>query len=76
MQADLMLADYVESERDRIVGVLFDCLRIPSISADPSRSASVRHSAEFAADLLRGAGMDHAEIVDTGGAPAVYADWL
>ena len=71
-----MLADYVESERDRIVGVLFDWLRIPSISADPSRSASVRQSAEFAADLLRGAGMDHAEIVETGGAPAVYADWL
>lgn len=76
MPRDLVLADYVEAERERIVGVLFEWLRIPSISADPDQSASVRKSAEFAADLLRGAGMEHAEVVETGGAPAVYAEWL
>jgi len=76
MPPDLALADYVEAERGRILATLLDWLRIPSISADPARSASVRESAQFAADLLRHAGMEHAEVVDTGGAPAVYADWL
>ncbi len=76
MSRDLVLGHYVEAERERIVDVLFEWLRIPSISADPVQSASVRQCAEFAADLLRGAGMEHAEVVENGGAPAVYADWL
>ncbi len=76
MPRDLLLTDYVDAEGQRIVDSLFEWLRIPSISADPDHSASVRHSAEFAADLLRDAGMEHAQVVETGGAPAVYADWL
>jgi len=73
---DIALADYVEAEHERILAVLFDWLRIPSVSADPARSASVRQSAEFTANLLVGAGLENAEVIETGGAPAVYADWL
>ena len=74
--ADLALAGYVESERERILGVLFSWLRIPSISADPQRAGEVRASADFCADLCRAAGLEHVEVVETGGGPAVYADWL
>ena len=70
------LVDFVESERERIVGRLFDWLRIPSISAHPDRAADVRQSAEFTASLLSGAGLEHVEIIETTGAPAVYGDWL
>ena len=69
------LADYARSERDRIVGTLFDWLRIASISADPDHEPDVRSSAGFCADLLREAGMERVEIVETGGLPAVYGEW-
>lgn len=51
-------------------------VRIPSISADPSRVADVRTSAERVAELARGAGAADAEVVSVdGGAPAVIAHW-
>ena len=72
----LALADYVEAERERIVASLFEWLRIPSISAHPHHAGDVRRSAELLAALLAEAGLEHVEIVETGGAPAVAADWL
>jgi acetylornithine deacetylase/succinyl-diaminopimelate desuccinylase-like protein len=69
------LADYVDSERDRIVATLFDWLRIESISADPDLAGAVRESARFCAGLLDAAGMDHVTVLETEGAPAVYGDW-
>jgi acetylornithine deacetylase/succinyl-diaminopimelate desuccinylase-like protein len=74
--ADLALAGYVESERERILGLLFSWLRIPSISADPARAGEVRASADFCADLCHQAGLEHVAVLETGGGPAVYADWL
>ena len=76
MAPDLALAGYVAAEQDRIVSTLFEWLRIPSISAHPERAPDVRRSAEFTAALLRGAGLEHVEVLETGGAPAVYGDWL
>lgn len=70
------LVDFVDRERERIVSRLLEWLRIPSISAHPERAADVRRSAEFTASLLSGAGLEHVEILDTPGAPAVYGDWL
>lgn len=76
MAPDLALADYVAAERGRIQSTLFDWLRIPSISAHPERAADVRASAEFTAGLLRAAGLEHVEVLETAGAPSVYGDWL
>ncbi|MDQ3570114.1 MAG: M20/M25/M40 family metallo-hydrolase, partial [Actinomycetota bacterium] len=76
MAPDLELADYIEVDSERIVATLLEWVRIPSISAHPDRSGEVRRSAEFTAALLSAAGLDHAEVIETGGAPAVYADWL
>ena len=72
----MRLAAYVEAERDRIVETLFDYLRIPSISSQPDHAGDVRASAEFTAGLLRDAGLEHVEVLETDGAPAVYGDWL
>jgi len=74
----LLLGDWVDAERDRILATLLDWLRIPSISAQPDHAADVRRSAEFTAGLLRDAGLEHAEILETGngGLPSVYADHL
>ncbi len=76
MAPDLALADYVAAERGRILATLFEWLRIPSISAHPDRADDVRRSAEFTADLLREAGFEHVELLETEGAPSVYGDWL
>jgi acetylornithine deacetylase/succinyl-diaminopimelate desuccinylase-like protein len=74
--AELLLAPYVDAERDRIVETLFDWLRIPSISAQAAHAADVRHSAEFTAELMRACGLEHVTLLETDGAPAVYGDHL
>src|SRR4051795_13623997 len=72
----LLLQDFIERERDRIIDTLFSWLRIPSISAQPDHSGDVRASADFAAAELRAAGLENVAVLDTAGAPAVYGDWL
>src|SRR5919112_6462618 len=49
-------------------------VRIPSVSADPTREADVRRSAEATAELFRAEGFDDVRILSAdGGAPAVVA---
>ncbi|MGI8778274.1 MAG: dipeptidase [Acidimicrobiales bacterium] len=73
---ELALTAWIASEARRIEADLLDWLRIPSISAHPHHAGDVRRSAEFTAELLTRAGMEHVEVVETAGAPAVYADHL
>ena len=74
---DLLLAAYVDAERDRIIATLFDWLRIPSISAHPAHAPDVRRSAELTVELMRDCGLEHVTILETdGGAPSVYGDHL
>src|SRR4029077_2261671 len=49
---------------------------IPSISALPERAGDCRAAAQWLADALTGAGIAHAELLETGGHPVVYGDWL
>ena len=75
----LLLGDWLDGERDRILATLFEWLRIPSISAQPDHAGDVRRSAEHTAGLLTAAGLTHAEILETAGGaglPSVYADYL
>jgi acetylornithine deacetylase/succinyl-diaminopimelate desuccinylase-like protein len=51
-------------------------LRIPSISALPQHLDDCRTAAHWLRDALAAAGLEHAEAVETGGPPIVYADWL
>src|SRR5438046_1717993 len=74
--AGLLLEPFVAAERARIVALLLDYLRIPSISAQADHAADVRRSAEFTAELLRSAGLEHVTLLETEGAPTVYGDWL
>jgi acetylornithine deacetylase/succinyl-diaminopimelate desuccinylase-like protein len=53
---------------------LLSFLRIPSVSADPAFAGEVRKCAEWLAGAFRDAGFD-AEAEDTGGHPAVVAEW-
>src|SRR5947209_2361612 len=60
----------------RTLATLFAWLRIPSISAQPEHAGDVRASADFIAGRLEEAGLEHVQILETAGAPAVYAEWL
>ncbi len=77
--AELALEGWMNEEEKRITSTLFDWLRVPSISAEPGRSTDVVASAHLGAGLLRDAGFEHVELLETGGGaglPAVYGDWL
>jgi len=67
---------YVEHNQTRLLEELQDFLRIPSVSTLPEHKADIERAAEFVAASLKGAGMEHVEIIPTAGNPLIYADWL
>ena len=69
------LDGYVDDERERITGALLDWLAIPSISARADNADEVRRSAEWLVAAVREAGANEAEVLETDGHPAVFAEW-
>ena len=65
---------YCDTHRDRFVDELVEFCRIPSISADPEHAADVRRNAEHLARGALDAGFATAELIETSGHPAVYAE--
>lgn len=49
---------------------------IPSVSTDPGQGAEVRRAATWLCGRLSAIGMERAEVMETGGHPVVYAEWL
>ena len=66
---------HVEQTASAFLDRLGEWLRIPSISGDPASSADVRASAEWLAAELRAHGFPVAEVWETAGHPAVFAEW-
>ena len=67
---------YLEANQPRFLDELLDFLRIPSISAISANAGDVQRAAEWVAARVTAAGMEHTQILPTGGHPVVYADWL
>jgi len=67
---------YLGENRSRYRAELDDLLRIPSISALPENAGDVRRAAEWVADRMHEAGIEGVEIMETGGHPVVYGEWL
>ena len=66
---------YIETNKERFVEELFDLLRIPSISAQPSlHKEDMVRCAEWLATSLVKAGADTAQVMPTNGNPVVYAE--
>ncbi len=68
--------DFARSQSARFLDELKALLRIPSVSTLPEHQGDVRRVAELLAAELTRIGMEHVEIIETGGHPLVYADWL
>ena len=67
--------DRVERDKGRYLAELEEYLRIPSISTDPEYTGEVQRCAGYLLDRMRQAGLT-AELVDAGGHPLVYGEWL
>jgi acetylornithine deacetylase/succinyl-diaminopimelate desuccinylase-like protein len=65
---------YIEQNQERLLHELFDLLRIPSISADPSHKSDMLKMAEATKNALQQAGCDKVEICETPGNPIVYGE--
>src|SRR5688500_8120328 len=68
------LNDFFEANDARIMGELFEFLRIPSVSAKSEHNADVRRAAEWLRDSMAQAGLD-AAVHDTAGHPVVIGEW-
>src|SRR5690242_5244723 len=67
---------YLDEHQPRFLGELLDFLRIPSVSALSAHAGDVQRAAEWVAARVTAAGMEHVQILPTGGHPVVYSDWL
>lgn len=72
---DSAVRAYLTLHRETFLEDLAEWLRIPSVSADPERAGDVRRSAEWLAAKLTDTGFPTTEIWETGGLPAVFAEW-
>jgi acetylornithine deacetylase/succinyl-diaminopimelate desuccinylase-like protein len=74
--ASPILGDFLAAERDAVLDGLARWVRIPSIGVQPVHHHDVALSAEWCAQRMAAAGLEHVEILSTQGHPAVYGDWL
>ncbi|MFB6342500.1 dipeptidase [Saccharicrinis sp. FJH62] len=68
-----MTLDKFLENKDELLSVLFDLLRIPSISADPKHKPDMERMAELWKQKLLGIGMDEATVYVTDGNPVTFA---
>ena len=66
---------YIADHRTAFLDDLSAWLRIPSVSAQPDHAPDVRRSADWLAAKLKETGFPTAEVWQTPGAPAVFAEW-
>lgn len=68
------ISSYIQKHKNRFLNELFELLKIPSVSADPSFSKDVLIASSKIKDSLEKAGCDHVEICETPGHPVVYGE--
>ncbi len=68
--------DYARDHAQQFREQLYDLIRIPSVSTDPAHKGDVRRAAQWIASELKRIGANNVELLETGGHPVVYADWL
>ncbi len=68
--------DYIEETNNKILEDYKELLAFPSIGGDPAYDADTRACAEWVVQQFKDIGFDNAQLLETGGHPVVYADWL
>jgi acetylornithine deacetylase/succinyl-diaminopimelate desuccinylase-like protein len=68
--------DYLREHQQQYLDELLEFLRIPSISSLPEHKEDVHTAAEWVSARLNQAGMEDVQILETGGHPVVFGQWL
>jgi acetylornithine deacetylase/succinyl-diaminopimelate desuccinylase-like protein len=68
--------EYAHANHERFLKELSEFIRIESISTDDEYKGKVASAAEWAAEHLRAIGIENVKVMDTGGHPVVYGDFL
>jgi acetylornithine deacetylase/succinyl-diaminopimelate desuccinylase-like protein len=66
----------LRDNQQRSIRELVELLRIPSISTSEANVADVKDAANWVAERLKRAGLEHVEVSPTGPHSCVYGDWL
>ncbi len=67
---------HLEDSKAEIQDRLFEYLRIPSVSTDPSYEEGMRTARELLKTRLNAWGFRNVQELDAGGHPCVYGEWL
>jgi acetylornithine deacetylase/succinyl-diaminopimelate desuccinylase-like protein len=62
-------------KNEAVLRKLSEFVQFPSVSAFATHVAALRTCAAWLASHLRTIGLDHADVLPTGGHPVVFADW-
>ncbi len=68
--------EYAHENADRFLDELKAFSTIPSISTDEVSKSDVQRAAEWLSNHLRILGMDHVQVLPTGGHPVVVGEWM
>lgn len=69
-------SSYLDDRADAAVAELQEFLHIPSVSALPEHAEDVRAAGQWVLRRMQQAGIENVEMMETGGHPVVYGDWL
>jgi acetylornithine deacetylase/succinyl-diaminopimelate desuccinylase-like protein len=67
---------YINENAQRYIEEMIELLKIPSISADSTMNGETRRAGLWIEDKLNEIGIDNVKLIETGGHPVVYGDWL
>ena len=67
---------FLDKEQDRFLSELIEFVKIPSVSASSEFEKDVVDAANWVATRITHAGGENVEVMQTGGHPCVYADWM
>ena len=67
---------YLQTNQERFVNELMAFLSIPSISSIPEYQADVRKAAGWVSGRMQRAGVEDVQVLETGGHPVVFGQWL
>ena len=67
---------FLLNNREKFNKELLDFISIPSIAALPEHAKDVQKAASWLRARMSEAGIENVEIMETGGQPAVYGDWM
>jgi acetylornithine deacetylase/succinyl-diaminopimelate desuccinylase-like protein len=68
--------EFVTAHEQDFLEDLKDWIRIPSVTTMSEHAEDIRRAAEWAKDHLKHIGMTRADVMETGGHPVVYAEWM